>query len=223
MLITGEVPADAPYRDAQVLRINSVRVNENTIPAIGDDAVHKVVYLGDATGDGSLSGSDATLIARNVVSRDDGFTNMALTDPVIIADTTGDGSLSGQDASYVARKAVDYLVRQIPDFGPSPSEYAGVDPTVSTGGHQMGIRGTVENMAITITDDAYQLESADFHIAYTTSMLDLANADATINSELTALGWMLTKNVKIPPVSPSSACSLPATRSIRMAHSIYST
>ena len=114
--LVASVPSSAisQYGASQLLKLTNVRVNEGNIAAVADEAIEKVAYFGDATGDGSLSGLDASMISRNVVHLDDGFTAYPLTDPRIIADVTGDGTLSGLDASYVSQVVVHLTVPTIP-------------------------------------------------------------------------------------------------------------
>ena len=122
-----------------MLKPINVELNSGRIGVVVDEAVEKIAYFGDATGDSTLSGLDASFISRNVVSLDDGFSAYPLTDPRIIADVTGDGTLSGLDASFVARAVVGNLPATIPavPFHAAPA-MSGLDPTVS---HSLGRRG----------------------------------------------------------------------------------
>jgi hypothetical protein len=125
------VPSTAPYGASQVIRLEQLRVNEDTIASKADFAVHKAVYLGDADGDTHFGAFDAAFISRTVVLLDSGFDAHDWTDPVIIGDTTGDGTLSGLDASYVGQKAALLPRPEIPD-DPNilPAHVSGgVDPT----------------------------------------------------------------------------------------------
>ena len=54
-----------------MLDIHSVVVNQGSLAATPDDALHTVAYFGDATGDGSYSGLDAQRVARLVVKLED--------------------------------------------------------------------------------------------------------------------------------------------------------
>ena len=71
--ILASVPASAAslYSASGLLSIGNAQTNLGVLP--NSTAVEKVAYFGDATGDGTLSGLDASLIDRNVVHLDDGF------------------------------------------------------------------------------------------------------------------------------------------------------
>ena len=196
--LVASVPSSAisTYGASQLLKFASVR-QRGEHPRDDERGVEKVAYFGDASGDGTLSGTDASLISRNVVHLDNGFSAYPLTDPLIIADVTGDGTLSGLDASYVAQKVVHYSVPQIPDVPSHGSlTQATVDPTVSVALGTIGIPGTTANVPVSITDDASGLASADLTFDYDTSRLSLTNAEVTLNSELQNTdGWAMSKNV----------------------------
>ena len=162
------------------------------------DSVEKVAYFGDATGDGTLSGLDASFIARNQVLLDNGFSAYPLTSPLLVGDVTGDGSLSGLDASFVAQKSVQLTVANIPAI-PSHASLvaAGVDPTISV---PVGITATAGqaakvNVPIGIVDDADGLMAADLTITYDPALLSIASSGVSLNSDLANLGWSITRNV----------------------------
>jgi hypothetical protein len=72
------------------------------------------------------------------------------------------------------------------------------DPTVQIGNGATPINaapGDTVNVAVTITDVAAGLQSADFTVSYNTSLLDLANADVALNSDLGTAGWGIARNV----------------------------
>ena len=113
-LIDAMVPNLAPYGDSEVLRITNLQVNGNTVPSVGDYAIHKNVYLGDADGSGPApitnnvyTSFDATLIARNNynIQLDTGFHNEDWTDPYIIAGVAGTGQITAFDTALVFSKA----------------------------------------------------------------------------------------------------------------------
>ena len=192
--VTAAVPSDARYGAAEVLRISGLQVNGGAITAAADDAVHKVAYLGDATGDRSYSAMDASNIARVVVGLDTGFALYPLADPTIVGDVTGDGSLSGMDTMNVARKAVLLSVLEIPDLPVDnvpvlPS--GGIDPVVTVGTAKSA-PGTIVTLPLSI-DSAGGLKAADFTVSYNTALLDLANADVALGA--LPAGWSLVRNV----------------------------
>ena len=133
--ITAVVPDDASYKNAAVLSIDSVQLNDGAILAEADSAVQVVSYFGDATGNYRYSGLDAAYIARVSVGLDRGFAAFRMKDPAIVADATGNGALSGLDAAYVARKSVGLPQEQIPDLPGTMLQIVpgGVDPIVAVG------------------------------------------------------------------------------------------
>ncbi len=196
VLLDANVPATAPYGDSEVIRLVNVRVNEDLIPSVGDYAVHKDVYLGDADGDGLYLGFDAALISRVVVNLDTGFDAHSWTDPLIVADATGDGTLSGLDASYVAQKGIALPRPEIPDLpgillaAGSP----GVDPELSIPSSIPAAPGgsvTVPvNINIPLAEDVY---SATFRVDYDSAVLAF---NAAANGALWSVGggWTLLVN-----------------------------
>ena len=115
--IIAEVPADATYGAVHVLDISEVEINAGAIEATADDAVHAVVFAGDANGNIAYDTEDARLIARVGMELDSGFAidqpSSTLSgdydvlfpniDPMIIGDVTGNDSLSALDASDILR------------------------------------------------------------------------------------------------------------------------
>ncbi len=195
--IVASVPASAAasYGASAVLSLANAQVNSGAIAVTTDRAIEKAVYFGDATGDGTLSGLDASYISRNSANLDDGFSAYPLTDPRIVADVTGDGTLSGMDACYTAQKSVELSIPQIPDLpAHGPLTAATIDPTLSA---QLGVVGTPGSTAlvpISISDDANGVLSADFTITYDSSRLSITNADVTLSSYLIGQDWGIAKN-----------------------------
>ncbi len=122
VLINADVPTSAPYNALEVLKLGNVAVNVQSgasvvsTAAVGDYAIHKDTYLGDADGNGIYSGFDSALVARVVVGLDTGFDAHSWTDPVIVADVVGSGKLSGIDTTLIAQKSVNLPTPQIPDL-----------------------------------------------------------------------------------------------------------
>ncbi len=115
--IIAEVPEDATYGAAQILDISNLEINAGAIEATADDAVHAVVFAGDANANRRYDAEDARLIARVGVKLDTGFAVDQPTepapatydllyptiDPEIIGDVTGKQGLSALDASDILR------------------------------------------------------------------------------------------------------------------------
>jgi len=114
-----EVPFSATHGAAHVLEVTSVNINEGTIPATADSAIHVAAYVGDATGNGSYSGLDSQRVARVTVGLDAGFAAYPVIDPVLVADVTGNGTLSALDAQRIRQQAVGLDSDEIPPI-PQP-------------------------------------------------------------------------------------------------------
>jgi autotransporter-associated beta strand protein len=194
--LVGSIPSTAPYGAAQLLKPINVLLNEGNIGVLTEEALEKVAYFGDATGNTNLSGLDATLISRNVVHLDDGLSAYPLTDPRIIADATGDGTLSGLDASEVANASVHNPEPTIPAV-PAHSVLvtSGVDPTITIPLGVMADPGQSVNVPVSITDDAVGLSAADFDLVYANHGISLSNSGVTTSSYLASQGWGFAVNV----------------------------
>jgi hypothetical protein len=127
--LTADVPGTAAYNAAHVLALREIRVNDQSLAASGDDALHAVTYFGDTTGNGDYSGLDAVQIARVVVGLDGGYEAHLRIDPVILADITSNGDLSGLDAVRVAQAVVGLNPAEIPLL-PDGQAPAGVRPAM---------------------------------------------------------------------------------------------
>ena len=198
--LIANVPSNAPYGAAGVLRLSNLTVSKNdasTLPTRGDNGVHKVMYFGDADGDRAYTGFDAGLISRVVVNADSGFHASPLVDPVILADIDGSAALSGIDASFVAQKAALLPRPEIPDLPGilPPLVPGGVDPEFSTPDNKPARPGGTVTMPINI-DDASGTLGYNLTIDYDTNLLDLANANVELGALYTAAGgWSLVTNV----------------------------
>ncbi|TWT85946.1 Cohesin domain protein [Posidoniimonas polymericola] len=121
--LAASVLPTAAYGAMHRIRIENLSINEGLIDSVADEALHKVVFVGDASGSGNYTGYDASLISRVLVGIDSGFEAYDDTDPLIIADVTQDGTISGLDSSLVNREALnrngDPL--QVPEIPPVPA------------------------------------------------------------------------------------------------------
>lgn len=197
--ISATVASTALYGAAQELRLSSVSLNGGDIAAVGDRAMDKVTFIGDATGDQTYSALDASLVARNVVGLDTGFDQYLLTDPRVVADVTGDGTLSGLDAYYIARAAVDPdhtpIVPTLP-AGYVPQASGGIDPLVTVP-ISHGNPGKTVNVPISVSD-VNGLQGVDLAFNYDSSVVNIANADIALAGTFAANGWSITKNLTTP-------------------------
>ncbi|MFI5378323.1 MAG: PKD domain-containing protein [Tepidisphaerales bacterium] len=194
LALNAAVRSDAQYGSMEMLRISGLAVNGGAIAATADDAVHKVAFVGDATGDRSYSGLDAADIARVVVGLDTGFAAYPLTDPAIVGDATGDGTLSGLDANSVARESVALSVPEIPDLpagNVSVLPSGGLDPTLAVG-TSVGAPGDVVDVPVNINSGA-GLKGVDLTLSYATTVLHLSNTDVVLGG--LPAGWSLVRNV----------------------------
>ncbi len=131
-----EANAEAIYNSKQILDIHSVRVggaDSTVFPAIDDDAVHLVGYLGEASGNGRLNASDAARVATVAAQIDSGFPAYQLADPSLIGDVSRNGRLNAFDASLVARVAALIPVPEVPPIpvGLVRTPNGGPDPVLS--------------------------------------------------------------------------------------------
>jgi hypothetical protein len=169
--IQTTVPATAPYRAKQVLHFTEVKVNE--LEAVGDDAIHVVAYLGDATGTGGYSSLDGQRILRVAAGLDSGFALFPLLDPVIVGDTTGNGTISSLDATRILQEVVGIDQPTIPPL-PGIIDFTFVaDPLVNMPTDITGTPGSTVTVPVMI-DNADLLESVVLKIGYDTNRLDVA-------------------------------------------------
>lgn len=142
--ITAAVPGDAFYGASQAIRLENVSLNGGAIAAVGDVAVHKAVYLGDADGTGIHSSADAFLVVQAAVGLASGFPAHAWTDPQIVGDADGSGLLSAVDADPIVQEGLGLSEPFLPDnphtsltpvSGPiDPQFQIGVDLPATAGG-----------------------------------------------------------------------------------------
>ncbi len=105
VFIDAKVPDTATYGDSGLVQIESLSLNGGSIAGVGDVAVEQVAYLGDASGNGSHNGLDASLMAHFSVGVNSGFDAYRAIDPLLIGDINSDGNISSLDAGLVARQA----------------------------------------------------------------------------------------------------------------------
>ncbi len=102
--------------------------DSGAVAAVGDDAVHSVMFVGDVNANGAYSAFDAAQISRAAVGLPDSFGIFhSNTDSVIVGDVNNDGALTSFDASQVAREAVGIDVVWIPN---NPPPVVGSAPAV---------------------------------------------------------------------------------------------
>ena len=157
--IIAEVPADATYGAVQVLDVSDVEINAGAIEATADDAIHAVVFVGDANGNCAYDTEDARLIARVGLELDSGFAidqpSSTLSDdyeilfptidPAIIGDVTGKEGLSALDASDILRCVTGLDTPNIPEIPDLVAPTASISPN--------GTSVSTDTILFTITFD----------------------------------------------------------------------
>ena len=197
--LTASVPSIAAYGESQVITLQNARINE-TLPALGDAAIHKAAFLGDVgLFAGSLSTFDAALLSRVVVDLDTGFDEHRWTDPLILGDTTGNGTLSGQDASFISQKVVLLLRPEIPDVPGFPTVFAagGVDPQVSVPSLIPASAGGTVTVPVNIdVAPGATVIAATVDVYFDDTLLDVTPGDIAGGADWSAAnGWKLVSNV----------------------------
>jgi hypothetical protein len=191
------VPTTATYGASDLLQIDSLEINHGTASSVASRALHKVAFLGDASGNRIYSGTDATYISRAVAKLDSGFDAYPLTDPMIVGDVNENHVMNSTDTTYVSQKAVRLNVPSIPDLpaGNMPvNPTAGLDPVVSVGQNLVVVAGQTCHVPVTIEGPA-GVQAFDLEFTYDTTRLDLTSKDVTL-AGLTASGWSLAVNVE---------------------------
>jgi len=182
--LTATVPSTAGYAEKEILDLQNIQINNGTITAIDDAAIHVAGYLGDTTRDEIYTGLDAQRISRVAVGLDPGFRQWLLADPLIIGDASGDNQLTGLDALEVARQAVGITQSTIPPLPAVTPAIVGPDPVLSiptdfTAKPQASVLVPVN------LDHSDGLASVNLAIAYDTSRVDVASAADVKRGSLT--------------------------------------
>ncbi|MCA9140923.1 MAG: hypothetical protein KDB00_29330 [Planctomycetales bacterium] len=192
--LTASVASDAPYGASGAIEIIDVSVNSGQIETVGDIALQKTSLLGDATGDRSYSGLDASLVARVYRNElfgdsDTGFDNYPLVDPHLIGAIAND-KISNADPSLLARAVVGYPVPELPQVpnGLAALVQTGVDPTVTLS-DTYAIAGGKALVTATIDNTQTGLLAFDFRINYDASKLSLDPSAVRLAEQLS--GWIL--------------------------------
>ena len=100
-MLQASVPGSAPYGAKEALTVAIVSVNgvPQALPASA--AAQVVGYLGDADGDGAVTGADATRILRVVGGADRSFAVWSGVADTVVADADNDGAVTAADAALV--------------------------------------------------------------------------------------------------------------------------
>jgi len=125
--LTATVPSAAYYKATDLLHFSSVSLaaGGSSVPAIGTDALHLVAFLGDGSGDGSITSADMLDMSRVIAGADAGFAAYPLADPLIIGDILSDTQLGGSAGSALGRYINGITTPQMPIYPGAPTNMLG--------------------------------------------------------------------------------------------------
>jgi hypothetical protein len=196
--IVAQVPNNAPYRNKAVLDLSNTQINSGSIAAVPQDAMQAVAYFGDASGNGTFSGLDGSLISRVAAKLDSGFAAYRLLDPVIVADINGNGRIDSNDASQLAQFLVNNA--SVPAVPPIPSPapaltFGGPDPTLSLPAHLTAQDGLVVVPVLLDhphPDGSTGMTEASLALTYDPRLFRVSAADVHLGSiPASGMGWTL--------------------------------
>lgn len=170
--LLANVPANAPWGAAHLLQFQSVQLNGGSIPAAGDSALGVTAFVGDATGDGTYSGTDAAYVSRVLQQLDSGFDAYQNIDPFVIASVTGGSTLGVTDAAWIARKSVGLQQDEIPDLPPAQGAPVAPRDVAFSIPDLVGVAGELLVAAIHV-NGASGILAIDLTLQFDTSVLDV--------------------------------------------------
>jgi len=205
------------YQGKDVLTVSNVVVKtaSQTLPSIGNSAVHLVAYEGDADGNGVYtSGGDSVELTRVHLGTDSGFPAYPLIDPVILGDVDNPdlGNFSGDAAFQISILSVgatpNYVAPAPTSVQVSPGGQApftilpvgnGDDPTLTLPSNlQLGADGTVV-VPVNIDDacpaGSTGLVEADLALTYNPSLFTVSASDVHAGSVLADGNWSVVPNI----------------------------
>lgn len=117
-----------------MLDLGNIQVNGGALAARGDDGVHLVGYLADASGDGAFGSLDLARVQGLISSTnaEAGLSAYPTVDPVLVADINASGGINSADLAriqLVAKGTSTPLIPAIP-AGMPPLRFTGPDPKV---------------------------------------------------------------------------------------------
>ena len=208
--LAASVPAAATYGAMDPVTITNLSLNSGGVTAYAGEAIHKVAYVGNASGNGAYGSLSASLIAQDVAHAISDFPSYPACDPTIIA---GDGAVSVGEAIAVSQETVHLTVPSIPALpsGVVPiTPVPGNDPLVSIAQNVQALPGGTAVVPVSIAGPA-GVEAINLVFSYDTSRLQLSDSGVTLAGP-TAKGWSLAVNVEngVAYVSAFSSTPLPA-------------
>ena len=197
--LMATVPSGAYYKSKDLLSFSSVSLSAgaSSVPAIGVNALHMVVFPGDAGGAGTVASSDVLAMEQVLAGAGSGFAAYPLVDPNIIGDLAGQGSLNGFAVSLLT--GFDQPGGHAADAGLSrrPKNTAsGPDPTVSIPSTlQLGSDGSV-TVPVNIDDPhpagSTGMTQATLALSYDPAIFSVSTSDIQLGSvPASGSGWTL--------------------------------
>ncbi|MEF8731696.1 MAG: Ig-like domain-containing protein [Candidatus Accumulibacter meliphilus] len=101
--LVASVPATAPYGAQQILDIQQVSINAQSLPGVDRDGLHVVGYVGDANGNGTWERADVSLILHIATETDDEFAAWSRIDPLLVADIDADKRITFRDLAKISQ------------------------------------------------------------------------------------------------------------------------
>jgi len=199
--LTAAVPDEAPYGDSQAIRLENVSLNGGDIAAVGDVAIHKAVYLGDADGSGVHSSADAFLTVQAALGLATGFSAHAWTDPRIVGDADGSGMLSAADAFLIVQEGLGLPEPFVPDnphIGITPVG-GGVDPQFRIDVNLPVSDGGVVTVPVKLDIDpaATNVGAFDFDLFFDPAILTI-QLPGGVSAGADTAGWAVTAKLVAP-------------------------
>jgi hypothetical protein len=169
----------APYGAKALLSFVDVQIDQGSVPVRRDDGLVAIGYLGDASGDGSLSSLDYQRTNRLLLGQDSGLGAWPLIDPILLTDVDRNGRLTAADSLKILLQASGTPQKDIPPIpaGLPSLTFAGADPVISLGS-ATGLAGREALVPVCI-DTAADLQSVVLTLDFDASRLRLKGVEGT--------------------------------------------
>jgi hypothetical protein len=197
--LTAAVPSNAPYGASQAIRLENVSVNGGAIAGVGDVAVHKAAYLGDADGSGIHSSADAFLVVQTALGLASGFAAHAWTDPLLVGDADGSRILSAADAFLIVQEGLGLAEPFLPDnphISLTPVG-GGVDPQFQIDVNLPATAGGLVSVPVNLQIEpaATNVGGIDFDLFFDPSQLTIQLPDGVAAGADTAGRWAVSSTL----------------------------
>ena len=195
-LVLGDILANVhdsaanQYKAKELLSLGSMTVNGAAFTGVAADGLHVNAYLGDVTGNGSITGLDvatASSVAQGNPNSPIGLAAYRLVDPAIIGDIAGDASI---DATAVSDLAAFTSNLHPPQIATPPTGLTitpgGPDPTLSLG--TVARIGNSSSVMVPVLLDNSRpqgstgMTEAILALTYDPKVLTVSSADITLGS-----------------------------------------